>query len=71
VSWEVHVAYKEKTRNAYKMSFGHPERKITLGRLRRIWEDNIKIELEETSFEYVGRIQLAWDRVQWRAVVNT
>jgi hypothetical protein len=32
-------------RNAYKLVVGEPERKILLGGLRRIWEDNIKIDL--------------------------
>jgi hypothetical protein len=35
---------QEETRNACKISFGHPEQKLPLGRHKRIWEDNIKID---------------------------
>jgi hypothetical protein len=43
----------------------------TLGRHRRRWEDNIKIDLRETGIDGVNWIQLAQDRVQWWACVNT
>jgi hypothetical protein len=42
-----------------------------LGRSRHKWEDNIKIDLTEIGSEGVDWIQLARDRVQWRAFVNT
>jgi hypothetical protein len=42
-----------------------------LGRPRRRWEDNIKMDLGEIGIDGVNWIQLAQDRVQWRACVNT
>jgi hypothetical protein len=60
------------TRNAYRILVGKPEGKIPLGRPRRRWvDDNIKMELAEIG--WVGRnwIELAQDRDQWRALVNT
>jgi hypothetical protein len=54
---------------AYRILVGRPEGKRPLGRPRRRWEDNIKIDLQE-----VGRgmdwIELAQDRDMWRALVN-
>jgi hypothetical protein len=48
-----------------------PEGKRPLGRLRRKWEDNIKLDLREIGIDGANWIQLAQDRVQWRAFVNT
>jgi len=45
-------------------------RLLPLGRPRRRWEDNIKIDLQEVSCGGVGLIELAEDRDRWRAVVN-
>jgi hypothetical protein len=42
-----------------------------LGRPRRRWEDGIKMDLRETGWESVDWIQLALDRDQWWALVNT
>jgi hypothetical protein len=39
--WEVYVAYMEEKRNVYKILVRTPERKMSLGRPRRRWEDNI------------------------------
>jgi hypothetical protein len=50
---------------------GRPEGKRPLGRPRRRWEDNIKIDLREIRIDEANRIQLAQDRVEWRACVNT
>jgi hypothetical protein len=50
---------------------GKPERKRPLGRPRRKWVDNIKIDLREIGWDGVDRIDLAQDRDQWRALVNT
>jgi hypothetical protein len=49
---------------------GKPERKRPLGRPRRRWRDNIKINLREIGWDGMDWIDLAQDRVQWRAVVN-
>jgi hypothetical protein len=58
-------------RNAYRILVGNPERKRPLGRLRRRWVDNIKIDLREIGWDGVNWIDLAQDRDQWRALVNT
>jgi hypothetical protein len=50
---------------------GRPEGKRPLGRPRRRWEDNIKLDLREIGIDGVNWIRLAQDRVQWRAFVNT
>jgi hypothetical protein len=50
---------------------GRPESKRPLGRPRRSWEDNIKMDFREIGIDGVNWIRLAQDRVQWRAFVNT
>jgi hypothetical protein len=50
---------------------GKPEVKRKLGRPRRRWEDNIKMELREIGIGGPNWIRLARDRVQWRAFVNS
>jgi hypothetical protein len=50
---------------------GRPEGKRLLGRPRRRCEDNIKMDLREIVIDGVNWIQLAHDRVRWRAYVNT
>jgi hypothetical protein len=57
--------------NAYRILVGKPEGKRPLGRPRRRWEDNIEINLRETSSGSMDWIHLAQDRDQWRALVNT
>ncbi|KAJ4435051.1 hypothetical protein ANN_23625 [Periplaneta americana] len=47
--WAGHVALMGESRNAYRVLFGRPERRRTLGRLRRRWEDNIKMDLRELN----------------------
>jgi hypothetical protein len=54
-------------RNAYRLLVG----KSPLGRLRRKWVDNIKMDLGETGWSGVDWIDLAQDRDQRRALVNT
>jgi hypothetical protein len=50
--------------------FWRPKGKRPLGRPRHRWEDNIKMDLSEIGIDQANWIQLAWDRVQWRACVN-
>jgi hypothetical protein len=57
--------------NAYRILVGKPERKRPLGTPRRRWEDNIKINLREIRWGRMDWIDLAQDRDQWRAPVNT
>jgi hypothetical protein len=49
---------------------GKPEGKRPLGRPRRRWEDNIKMDLQEVGCEGMDWIDLAQDRDRWRALVN-
>jgi hypothetical protein len=58
-------------RGAYRVLVGRPESKRPLGRPRRRWEDNIKMDLREIGIDGANWIRLAQDTVQWRAFVNT
>jgi hypothetical protein len=58
-------------RSVYRVLIGRPEGKRPLGRPRRRWEDNIKIDLREIGNDAAKWIPLALYRVQWRAFVNT
>jgi hypothetical protein len=49
---------------------GNPEGKRQLGRLRRRWVDNIKMDIREIEWDDVDWIDRAQDRDQWRALVN-
>jgi hypothetical protein len=66
--WAGHVGQMGETRNAYRILVGKPEGKRTLGRPRRAWVDNIKMDLGEIGWDW---IELAQNRDQWRALVNT
>jgi hypothetical protein len=69
--WAGHVARMGEGRGVYTILVRRPEGKRPLGRPRRRWEDNIKMDLREMGIEGANWIQLAQDRVQWRACVNT
>jgi hypothetical protein len=58
-------------RNLYRLLVGKPEGKRPLGRPRRRWIDNIKMELLEIVLGGVDWIGLAQDRYRWRALVNS
>jgi hypothetical protein len=58
-------------RNAYKILVGKPEGKRPLGRPRRRWVNNTKIDLREIGWDSIGWIDLIQHRDQWRALVNT
>jgi hypothetical protein len=55
----------------YRVLMGKPEGKKPLGRTRRRWEDEIRMNLRETGWGSVDWIQLALDRDRWWALVNT
>jgi hypothetical protein len=65
-----HVARTGEGRGVYKVLVGRPEGKRPLGRPRRMWEDNIKMDLREIGIDGAKWIRLAQDRFQWRAFVN-
>jgi hypothetical protein len=69
--WEGHVAHIGEGRGVYRVLVGSPEGKRPLGRSRRRWEDNIKMNLRGIGIGGANLIQLAQDRVGWRAFVNT
>ncbi|KAJ4448991.1 hypothetical protein ANN_00383 [Periplaneta americana] len=68
--WAGHVARMGESRNAYRVLVGRPEGKRPLGRPRRRWEDNIKMDLREVGYDDRDWINLAQDRDQWRAYVR-
>jgi hypothetical protein len=57
-------------RDLYRILLGKPEGKRPLGRPRRRWEDNIKMDLQEVGCGGLGWIELAQHRDRWRALVN-
>jgi hypothetical protein len=69
--WAGHVARMAAGRGVYKVLVWRPEGKRPVGRPRRRWEDNIKMDLREIGIDGANWIRLAQDRVQWRACVNT
>jgi hypothetical protein len=58
-------------RNAYRLLVGKPERKRPLGRPRRRWVDNVRMDLGEVGWSDVDWMGLAQDRNRWRALVNS
>jgi hypothetical protein len=58
-------------RDVCRVLVGGPEGKRPLGRPRRRWENNIKMDLREKGIDGANWIRLAQDGVQWRAFVNT
>jgi hypothetical protein len=58
-------------RGAYNILVGRPEGRRPLGRPRRRWEENIKMDLGKIEFGVVDWIHLAQNRDRWRALVNT
>jgi hypothetical protein len=69
--WAGHVARKGEKRNTYRLFVGKPEEKRSLGRPRRRWVDNIRMDLGEVGWGDVDWIDLAQDRNRWRALVNS
>jgi hypothetical protein len=68
--WAGHVARMGEKRNVYRLLVGKPEGKRPLGRPRRRWMDNIKMDLLEIQLSVVDWIGMAQDRYRWRALVN-
>jgi len=68
--WAGHVAGMGKRRGVYRVLVGRSEGKRPLGRPRRRWEDNIKMDLQEVRCEGMDWIELAQDRDRWRVVVS-
>jgi hypothetical protein len=58
-------------RGVHRVLVGKPEGKRPLGRPRRRWEDNIKMDVQEFGGGRGDWMELAQDRGKWRAVVST
>jgi hypothetical protein len=69
--WAGHVARMGEGRGVYRVLVWRSEGKRPLGRPRRRWEDNIKMDLREIWIEGANWIRLPQDRFHWRAFVNT
>ena len=69
--WVGHVARMGEGRGVHRVLVGKPEGKRPLGRPRRRWEDNIKLDLHEVGGSCGDSMELAQDRDRWRALVGT
>jgi hypothetical protein len=58
-------------RNAYRLLVGKPDEERPLGRPRRRWVDNIRVDLGEVEWGDVDWIGLAKDRNRWRSLLNS
>ena len=68
--WAGHVARMGEERGTYRVLMRKPEGKRPLGKPRRRWVDNIRMDLQEVGCGYVDWIGLAQDRDSWRTLVS-
>jgi hypothetical protein len=68
--WAGHVARIGERRVVYRVLLGKPEGKRLLGRPRRRWEDNVRMDLQEVGCGCEEWIGLAQDRDTWRSLVS-
>ena len=69
--WAGHVARMGDRRGVFRVLVENPEGNRPLGRPRRRWEDNIKMDLQEVGGSRGDWMELAQDRDRWRALVGT
>ena len=69
--WAGHVARMEEGRAVHKVLVGKPEGKRPLGRPRRGWQDNFKVDLQEPRRGCGDWMELAQDKDRWRSLVST
>jgi hypothetical protein len=69
--WAGHLARIREKRNAYRLLVGKPEGRRPLGRPRRRWLNNIRMDLVEVGWGNVNWIGLAQDRDRWRALLDS
>jgi hypothetical protein len=70
IRWAGHVARMGEEREVYRVLVGKPGGKRPLGRHRRRWVDNIKMDLQEVGCGYMDWIGLAQDRDRWWMLVS-
>ena len=70
IGWAGHVARMRGWRGVNRVLVGKPEGKRTLGRPRRRWDYNIKMDLQEVGCGSMDWIRLTQDRDRWRVLVN-
>jgi hypothetical protein len=70
IMWAGHVARMGEGSDVYRVLVGKPEGKKPLGRRRRRWEENIKMDLQEVEYWGMAWTELAHDRDRWRALFN-
>jgi len=68
--WAGHVVHMGEERGVYRVLVGKPEGRRPLGRPRRRWADNIRMDLQEVGCVYMDWIGLAQDRDRWRTLVS-
>ena len=68
--WAGHMAHMVEERGAYRVLVGKLEGKRPLGRPRRRWVDNIRMDFQEVGYGYMDWIGLAQDRDGWRRLVS-
>ena len=68
--WAEYVAPMGESRGVYRVLVGKPKSKGPVGRPRRRWEDNIKMDLQEVGYGGMDWIELGQDRYRWRELVN-
>ena len=68
--WVGHLAYMGEERRVYRILLGKPKGRRPLGRPRRRWVDNIRMDLQEVGCGYMDWIGLAQDRDKWRTLVS-
>ena len=69
--WAGHVAHMEEGRGVHKVLVGKPDGKRPLGRPRRRWDDNIKMDLQEVGRGCGDWMEFAQDMDRWRALAST
>ena len=70
IRWAGHVARMGEERGTYRVLVGKPEEKKPLGRPRRRWVNNIRMDLQEVGCGYMVWIGLVQDRDRWRTLLS-